>query len=88
VTGAVLLTDNATHHEPEESSGMVLGTSGEKVGPGDPAGDVNQFSSLHGAGVNFLFADGHVSFLSSSMDYQTFQALSTRAGGEVITGDN
>ena len=32
--------------------------------------------------MNFLFADGHVVFLPSSIDYGTYQAFSTRAGGE------
>ena len=33
--------------------------------------------------MNFLFADGHVAFLKTTMNYQTFRALATRAGGEV-----
>jgi prepilin-type N-terminal cleavage/methylation domain-containing protein len=32
VTGAVLLTDNAIHREPEHASGMVLGSAGEDSG--------------------------------------------------------
>jgi prepilin-type processing-associated H-X9-DG protein len=42
---------------------------------------------LHGRGVNFLFADGHVSFLVTNMDYKTYLALATRAGGESVAGD-
>jgi hypothetical protein len=37
--------------------------------------------------VNFLFADGHVAFLKATMNYKTYVALSTRGGGEVISGD-
>jgi hypothetical protein len=37
--------------------------------------------------VNFLFADGHVSFLKTSMPNVIFRALATRAGGEMISGD-
>jgi prepilin-type processing-associated H-X9-DG protein len=87
VTGAVLLTDNAIHREPEHASGMVLGSAGEGLGPGDPDGDANQFASRHGRGANFVFADGHVSFLKSSMNYQTYRALATRAGRESVSGD-
>jgi hypothetical protein len=36
--------------------------------------------------VNFVFADGHVQFLKATMNYLTYQALATRAGGEVISG--
>jgi hypothetical protein len=31
----------------------------------------------------FVFGDGHVSFLSDSIDTATYRGLSTRAGGEV-----
>jgi hypothetical protein len=34
-----------------------------------------------------LFADGHVSDLKTTMNYRTVQALATRAGGEVTSGD-
>jgi prepilin-type processing-associated H-X9-DG protein len=67
---------------------MVLGHAGEGVGPGDPRSDVNQFYSLHaGRGVNFLFGDGHVTFLKATMNYKTYRALATRAGGEVVSAD-
>ena len=69
----------------EDGSGMILGHTGEGFGPGDPMGDVNQFLSQHGHGASFLFCDGHVRFLKQSMDYRVYKALSTRAGGEVIS---
>jgi prepilin-type N-terminal cleavage/methylation domain-containing protein/prepilin-type processing-associated H-X9-DG protein len=91
VTNALLYptdNDNIGRFELETSSGMVLGHAGEGVGPGDPRSDVNQFYSLHfGRGVNFLFGDGHVTFLKSTIAYRTYQALATRAGGEVVSGD-
>ncbi len=72
----------------EHASGMVLGHAGERKGPGDPTSDVNQFYSVHaGRGVNFLFADGHVTFLKATMNYKTYLALATRAGGEVVSGE-
>jgi prepilin-type N-terminal cleavage/methylation domain-containing protein/prepilin-type processing-associated H-X9-DG protein len=91
VTGALLFptdNDNIGRYVTETSSGMVLGHAGEGVGPGDPRSDVNQFYSLHaGRGVNFLFGDGHVTFLKATMDYKTYRALATRAGGEVASAD-
>ncbi len=42
------------------------------------------FWSLHPGGANFLFADGSVRFLSYSAD-RVLPALSTRAGGEVVS---
>jgi prepilin-type processing-associated H-X9-DG protein/prepilin-type N-terminal cleavage/methylation domain-containing protein len=41
--------------------------------------------SGHGGGANAVFADGSVRFLSDSLALSTLRALSTRAGGEVIT---
>lgn len=91
VTNAIMFptdNDDIGRYRTETSSGMVLGHVGEGVGPGDRRGDVNQFYSLHsGGGVNFLFADGHVSFLRSTLNYQTYKAIATRAGGEVVSDD-
>ena len=42
--------------------------------------------SYHTGGVNMSFADGSVHFMSNSIDFPTYQALGTRAGGEVING--
>jgi prepilin-type processing-associated H-X9-DG protein len=71
----------------ENASGMVLGHTGDGNEPGSPDSHANQFSSQHSGGVNFLFADGHVSFLQTSMNYLTYKALSTIAGGEALEGD-
>jgi prepilin-type N-terminal cleavage/methylation domain-containing protein/prepilin-type processing-associated H-X9-DG protein len=71
----------------EDSSGMILGHTGEGRGPGDPNGDVNQFLSRHGRGCYFLFCDGHVEFINGSINYKTYKAMSTRAGGELISDD-
>jgi prepilin-type N-terminal cleavage/methylation domain-containing protein/prepilin-type processing-associated H-X9-DG protein len=91
VTNALLYpndNDNIGRYVTETSSGMILGHAGEGAGPGSPMSDVNQFYSLHyGGGVNFLFGDGHVTFLKSTMNYQTYLALATRAGGEVVSAD-
>ncbi len=90
VTGASLYPvddDGVGYPRVESGPGMILGHAGGSLGPGDPNGEVNQFYSRHPGGVNFLFADGHVSFLKTSMPNLTFRALATRAGGEMISGD-
>ncbi|MGI9517032.1 MAG: DUF1559 domain-containing protein [Pirellulaceae bacterium] len=48
---------------------------------------LNAFGSGHPAGANFCFTDGSTRFLSNFVDLITYQNLSTRAGGEVISGD-
>ena len=40
-----------------------------------------------GGGLCVLFADGHVAYLKTTMNYNTYRALATRAGGEPISGD-
>jgi prepilin-type processing-associated H-X9-DG protein len=48
---------------------------------------VGAYGSGHGGGANVVFADGSVHFLRESLSLVTLQALSTRAGREVIAED-
>ena len=43
--------------------------------------------SQHPGGVNTLMGDGSVRFIKDSVSLPTWRALSSRAGGEVISGD-
>ncbi len=43
------------------------------------------FGSKHTGGGNFAFADGHIQFIRDGIDMQTYQALSTRSGNEVLS---
>jgi prepilin-type N-terminal cleavage/methylation domain-containing protein/prepilin-type processing-associated H-X9-DG protein len=44
--------------------------------------------SRHPGGVNVGFCDGSVRFIKDSISLQTWYALATRSGGEVISGDS
>ena len=44
-------------------------------------------TSNHPGGVNTAMADGSVKFIKSSINMQTWWALGTRAGGEVLSSD-
>jgi prepilin-type N-terminal cleavage/methylation domain-containing protein/prepilin-type processing-associated H-X9-DG protein len=46
------------------------------------------FKSFHPGGCNFGFADGSVKFLKQSINNRTYMALSTRAGGEIVSSDS
>jgi prepilin-type processing-associated H-X9-DG protein len=69
----------------ENASGMVLGHTSDGP-PNTPGIECNEFSSPHAGGALFLFADGHVQLISSSINLAVFKSLSTRAGGEPAGG--
>jgi prepilin-type N-terminal cleavage/methylation domain-containing protein/prepilin-type processing-associated H-X9-DG protein len=52
-----------------------------------PIFDPDTFYSMHTHGANFLFGDGSVHFLTSSINPYTFQYLCTIAGGEAFPSD-
>lgn len=43
------------------------------------------FASRHPGGAVFAYGDGHVAFLSDSIDFNAYQWLSTRAGSETVS---
>jgi prepilin-type N-terminal cleavage/methylation domain-containing protein/prepilin-type processing-associated H-X9-DG protein len=75
---------------------LVLAHSHVNNATADTDGGLDDFSSRHVGGSNFAFADGSVRFLRSvpadqadgslSPDGLNFQALGTRANGEVVSG--
>ena len=54
---------------------------------GDNAGGASTASSRHPGGVNVLFGDGSVKFIKETVNLNTFWALGTIAGGEVVSAD-
>ncbi len=60
---------------------------------GNPTGGLDgsntmDATSLHSGGVNVLLADGSVRFVKNSISRQTWWAIGTRDGGEVISADS
>jgi prepilin-type N-terminal cleavage/methylation domain-containing protein/prepilin-type processing-associated H-X9-DG protein len=51
-------------------------------------GQYQNANSNHPGGANFLFCDGHVQFIKSSISIRTYWALGTRGNGEVISADS
>ncbi len=63
------------------------GTVSEGQTPNNNLGYVDDFTSLHPGGVNFLFGDGSVHFITNTINPVTWVALGSRAGGEVIPAE-
>ncbi len=55
--------------------------------PWTVAANVISSASYHPGGSNVCFGDGSVKFVKSTVNYQTWAALGTRNGGEVLSAD-
>jgi prepilin-type N-terminal cleavage/methylation domain-containing protein/prepilin-type processing-associated H-X9-DG protein len=72
--------------------GVAIGTTNSIV-KSTGASDMNSwthwysFRSMHPGGGNFVTCDGSVKFIKTSINFNTYQALSTRAMSEVISSD-
>ena len=71
----------------------ILGHTGKPSDPHKPNSPrtdgffrAEDFTSKHLGGVNFLFGDGSVKFITDSIDGQTWVKLGTRQGGETTNG--
>ena len=67
-------------------------TQGPGVLPGDTSPGINADAyaarSRHPGGVNTVLADGSVRFVKDTINLETWRALSTSQGGEVISADS
>lgn len=68
--------------EGEEAFQRILG-SADHV-PNDPVAHLDDFSSNHTGGSQFMLGDGSVRFVSENIDHGLYQSLATIQGGEVI----
>jgi prepilin-type N-terminal cleavage/methylation domain-containing protein/prepilin-type processing-associated H-X9-DG protein len=55
--------------------------------PNNPFGHTDEMWGEHGNGCNVLFGDGSVRYVSAFVNPYTWVALSTRDGGEPVSGD-
>ncbi|WP_439624795.1 DUF1559 family PulG-like putative transporter [Gemmata sp.] len=55
--------------------------------PNNSLGHVEDTTSNHIQGVNFVFCDGSVRPIRNTINAQAWEALGTRAGGEVVSDD-
>jgi prepilin-type processing-associated H-X9-DG protein len=55
--------------------------------PNHKSSKADDYWSLHPGGCNFLLGDGSVRFIKETVNPSVFSALASRAGGEVVGGD-
>jgi len=83
VTGASVPSSSGSEGAPV----LILGHTGEAAAghtPNNPINHIDDFFSRHVAGVNFLFGDGSVRIINSTINPSVWEALGTRAGGEIV----
>ena len=76
---------------PEGAPVLVLGHTGDAAEahtPNNATNHVDDFTSRHSFGVNFLFCDGSVRGIKNTIDPVVWQAIGTRAGGEAAAIGN
>ena len=65
----------------------TLPTGGIYFAGGTVGGQRAAFASRHPGGANFLWVDGHVSWIKNTISWQIYNAIATREGGEAVSGD-
>jgi prepilin-type N-terminal cleavage/methylation domain-containing protein len=86
VTGALV----PSVRDPSSASGasaLVLGHCGPHLPNDQIVTDADAMSSGHALGVQFLFGDGSVRPINNTISMNVYDALATRAGGEIIDGN-
>jgi prepilin-type processing-associated H-X9-DG protein len=63
---------------------LVLGHCGPHLPNDSIVTDADAMSSAHPQGVQFLFGDGSVCQINNGINMTVYDALATRAGGEII----
>ncbi|MCE9534213.1 MAG: DUF1559 domain-containing protein, partial [Planctomycetes bacterium] len=80
------LTGDPTGWEGEGSGVHPLGHCSNEPGhgPNGSSNHVDDFSSFHTSGANFLMGDGSVRIFNNSIAPNNYQGMATKAGGEVV----
>ncbi|HEV3143797.1 MAG TPA: DUF1559 domain-containing protein [Gemmataceae bacterium] len=68
-------------------SALVLGHCGPHLPNDSIVTDADAMSSGHTSGVNFLFGDGSVRMINNAISQPTYDALATRAAGDIPGND-
>ncbi len=69
--------------EVDEPASRIVGSADHA--PNDPDGHFEDFRSYHAGGINVALADGSGHFVRETIDEVVFQALASRADGEIVS---
>lgn len=69
-------------HDAAEPFARIVGAADHS--PNHRSGHFEDFSSHHSGGANFLFGDGSVKMIGSSVNLELYQATATIQGGELV----
>ncbi len=69
--------------EGSEAMARIVGVADHP--PNTKGAHLDDFSSEHPAGANFLLGDGSVRLINNQIDELVYRAISTRSGGEPVT---
>jgi prepilin-type N-terminal cleavage/methylation domain-containing protein/prepilin-type processing-associated H-X9-DG protein len=72
---------------PNGASCVVLGSYATTIAAAQLGPTATTASSRHPGGVNLLLADGSVRFIKNTLDINTWWALGSKGGGEIISAD-
>jgi prepilin-type N-terminal cleavage/methylation domain-containing protein/prepilin-type processing-associated H-X9-DG protein len=86
--GYPICTTNVYNHYGQPNSLSYTNSTEASSDPCYGSYGVATATSNHPGGVNIGFADGSVKFIKDSVNLQTWWALGTRNGGEVISADS
>ena len=88
VTAQYGMPSNPSDEPLNRSPGTPSIYGGDRSGSNQSGRDfVSGFRSVHSGGANFVLCDGSVRYVRETIAPATYRALSTHAGGEVISGD-
>jgi len=76
-------TDNAVNTPAGFDFSEIYVNHRKRVPPDDPYFAMCSFGSRHPSGANFVYADGHVAYISDDVDPVTYNEFATRASQEI-----
>jgi prepilin-type N-terminal cleavage/methylation domain-containing protein/prepilin-type processing-associated H-X9-DG protein len=85
--GSCMLWDAYNHFMPPNTMACDSTSDGNTGGYGSSC-DAFPPASNHPGGINIVFADGSVHFIKNSIGLQTWWAIGSRNGGEIVSSDS